>query len=304
MKEKAYVRSQFTAANTLLDSGKTFEALSILDKALHQVPGESQLESLRGIIRERLTQEESEDHLRRSLEQGAKGSSAATSTRLSVPSTAPRRSSLILREVDDLLHRAETLRVRERSVQQILASSQKLLDDKEPLSAVQLLEGAAQHQSDGRIVALLADARRHLDQFQRGLESTVNEGERILHQKSTGQREEAVAFLQAQPSQYASTPRFQGLVDRIHKRGAAEVLDQQHSRKIPGPNRRFASRRRLCARAQETKKSNRRLPPSVNEKPVSPQWSKELASWKLPFGTKKRRRNSHTCVSCIPSTRI
>jgi serine/threonine-protein kinase len=224
LEEKAYVRSQFTAANALLDSGKTFEALSILDRALQRVPGETQMESLRSIIRERLTQEESEDHLRRSLDQARKAVAVGDFDEAVRTLVSAKQEFPDSHDVDELLHKAETFRVRERSVQQILVSAQKLLEDKEPQSAVQLLEEALQQQSDGRVVGLLADARRHLDQFQRGLESTINEGERILHQHGAA---EAAAFLQAQPHQYADTPRFQGLVDRVHKRGTAEVLDQQ-----------------------------------------------------------------------------
>lgn len=227
LEEKAYVRSQFTAANTLLDSGKTFEALSILDRALQRVPGESQLESLRSIIKERLTQEESEDHLRRSLDQARQAVAAGDFDEAVRTLERAKQEFPDSHDVDELLHKAETFRVHERSVQHTLASAQKLLEDKEPQSAVQLLEEALQEQSDGRIAGLLADARRQLDQFQRGLESTISEGERILHQHGAA---EAASFLQAQPHQYSVTPRFQGLVDRVHKRGAAEALDQQLAR--------------------------------------------------------------------------
>jgi serine/threonine-protein kinase len=227
LEEKAYVRSQFTSANTLLDSGKTFEALSILEKALQRVPGEAQLESLRSIIKERLTQEESEDHLRRSLE-GARGAVAAGDFDEAVRILQSANQEFPdARDVNELLHTAEALVAKERSVQQALASAQKLLVDKEPQRAVQLLDGALQQQSDRRILDLLADARRQLEQFQRGMERAINEGERILNQHGS---EEAAAFLQAQPRQYADALHFQDLWERVRKRGAAEVLDRQLAR--------------------------------------------------------------------------
>jgi serine/threonine protein kinase len=228
VEEKVYVRAQFTSASTLLDSGKTFEALAILEKALQRVPGETQLESLRSIIKERLTQQESEDHRRRSLEATREAARKAVATgdfdeavrileraKQEFPGSA---------DVDELLQTAEASQGRERTVQKALSTAHNLLADKEPQRAVQLLEGELQQRSDNRILNLLTDARRQLDQFQRGLASAINEGERILRQHGS---EQATVFLQSQPRQYADTPRFNDLLERIRQRGAAETLERQ-----------------------------------------------------------------------------
>jgi serine/threonine protein kinase len=224
LEEKAYVREQFTSAHALLDSGKTSEALSTLEKALQQVPGEAQLESLRSIIRERMTQEESEDHLRRSLEAARSAVAAGDFDQAARILESAKQEFPDSRDVDDLLRTAETFLARERSLERALASAQKLLADKEPQRAVQVLEGALQEQPDNRILDLLTNARRQLDQFRRGLERAINEGERILQQHGS---EEAAAFLQAQPREYADAPHFRALSERIRKRGVAEVLGQQ-----------------------------------------------------------------------------
>jgi len=221
--EKAFVREQFASANALLDSGQTLEALSSVEKAMQRVPSESQLESLRNVIKERLTQEESEDHLRRLFEAARRSVAAGDYDDAVRTLESARQEFSGSRDVDELLSTAKTLLARERSVELVLVSAQQLLGDKQALRAVQLLEGAVQQQSDHRLLNCLADARRQLDQFQRGLEHAISEGERILQEHGSV---EAAAFLDAQARSYADAPHFQDLMERVRRRGVAEVLDR------------------------------------------------------------------------------
>jgi serine/threonine-protein kinase len=224
MEEKAFVREQFASANALLDSGQTLEALSTVEKAMQRVPSEAQLESLRSVIKERLTQEESEDHLRQLFEAARRSVAAGDYDDAVRTLESARQECSGSRDVDELLSTAKTLLARERSVELVLVSAQQLLGDKQALRAVQLLEGAVQQQSDHRLLNCLTDARRQLDQFQRGLEHATSEGERILQEHGSV---EAAAFLDAQARSYADAPHFQDLMERVRRRGVAEVLDRQ-----------------------------------------------------------------------------
>jgi eukaryotic-like serine/threonine-protein kinase len=224
VEEKAFVREQFASANALLDSGRTLEALSTVEKAMQRVPSESQLESLRSVIKERLTQEESEDHLRQLFEAARRSVAAGDYDDAVRTLESARQEFSGSRDVDELLSTAKTLLARERSVELVLVSAQQLLGNKQALRAVQLLEGAVQQQSDHRLLNCLTDARRQLDQFQRGLEHATSEGERILQEHGS---EEAAAFLDAQARSYADAPHFQDLMERVRRRGVAEVLDRQ-----------------------------------------------------------------------------
>jgi serine/threonine-protein kinase len=246
LEEKAYVRAQFISASTLLDSGKTVEALSTLETALQRVPHEAQLESLRSIIKERLTQEESEDHLQRSLESAQRAIATGDFGGAVRILESTKQEFDDSRDVDELLHTAEAFLVKERSVQQTLTSAHELLGDKDLNKAVQVLEGALRQGSDRRISDLLADVRNQLSQFQRGLENAIKEGERILREHGS---EPASAFLQAQPLSYRDVPNFRALTQRVSERDAAELL-----------NRQLALESRLATRLQLAEAALRRSP--------------------------------------------
>ena len=64
IKMMAFAKEQFVLANSLLEAGKTFDALAVLESGLEKVPGESQLQFLRSTIKDRLTLEEAEQHKR------------------------------------------------------------------------------------------------------------------------------------------------------------------------------------------------------------------------------------------------
>ena len=70
---------------------------------------------------------------------------------------------------------------------------------------------------------------------------------------------EAAAFLDAQARSYADTPQFQDLMERVRRRGVAEVLDRQLAEgqlQKPGCD----SPRRPCARIPETKRLKKGSP--------------------------------------------
>jgi serine/threonine protein kinase len=229
LEEKAFVREQFASVSALLDTGKTLEALSTVEEALQRVAGEAQLESLRGIIKERLTQEESENHLRQTLDAARKSVAGGDFEEAVRRLESAGREFPEAHEVDELLRTAKTQLARERAVEQALASAQKLLSEQLSLQAIELLEKAAQQNPDNRVMNCLADARRQLEQFRRGLEHAVTEGERILQEHGS---EEAAAFFEAQPHQYADAPHFQKLTERIHQRAAVEALDRQLEKEL------------------------------------------------------------------------
>jgi serine/threonine protein kinase len=60
VEKKKFVREQFAAASSLVDSGQLLQALAVLDLALQRVPGDSELETLRSTVRGRVTAEELE----------------------------------------------------------------------------------------------------------------------------------------------------------------------------------------------------------------------------------------------------
>jgi len=60
VEQKKFVREQFAAASSLVDSGELLQALAVLERALQRAPGNSELETLRSTVRERVVAEDSE----------------------------------------------------------------------------------------------------------------------------------------------------------------------------------------------------------------------------------------------------
>ena len=60
VEQKKFVREQFSAASSLAESGQLAQALAVLDAALRKVPRNSELETLRSTLRNRVAEEEAE----------------------------------------------------------------------------------------------------------------------------------------------------------------------------------------------------------------------------------------------------
>jgi tetratricopeptide (TPR) repeat protein len=68
VEQKTFVREQFSAANSLADSGQLRQAVALLDHALQRVPGNSELASLRTTFLDRLATEEAAQRERMAIE--------------------------------------------------------------------------------------------------------------------------------------------------------------------------------------------------------------------------------------------
>jgi tetratricopeptide (TPR) repeat protein len=68
VEQKKFVREQFAAANSLVESGQLPQALAALDRALQKVPGNSELETLRSTLRDRVAAAESKPRKPGSIE--------------------------------------------------------------------------------------------------------------------------------------------------------------------------------------------------------------------------------------------
>jgi hypothetical protein len=219
-----YAREQFVLANGLLEVGRTFDALSVLEKALQKLPGESQLESLRSIIKNRLTLEEAEQHkrsvlgrarevLRRNeLEEGIRLLEAAQEQ---FPGTS---------EIEDLLVTARKAGAREKLVGQVTESAQRLFSQKGPEAAAKFLEKQVQVIPDPRVQAALTEARRQSDQLRQRIQNSLEEAQRILREHGT---QETKKYLEAQPAHFLELAEFQTLADLLRQREACENLDRE-----------------------------------------------------------------------------
>jgi len=220
----AYAHDRLADANELLEAGKTLEALSVVERALQDVPGESQLESLRSAIKNRLTQEDAEVHKRTLLERakaalGRKEFREAVRLLEAAQSEFPGRT-----EIEELLRASRKELSREKLVGEVLQFAQQLSSQKGPQAAAEYLEEQAQFVADDRVRTALADARRSSEHLRKRIQNAFEEGERMLREHGA---QETRKYLEAQPPQFLESAEFQTLSELLHKREALENLDRE-----------------------------------------------------------------------------
>lgn len=218
----AFAKDQFVVANGLLEAGKTLAALSVIENALQKVPGDVHLDSLRVVIKDRLTSEEAEERKRKLLQNAADAASAREYDDAVRILEDARREFSGTKEIELLLQRVRAAQTKEMSVVEAMASAQQMLHKGNPESAVQFLEAKIPELSDVRLSSLLEDARRQKDQFQRGLRSAMEQAQRILQDHGAV---ETAKYLEIQPERYCETPEFRSFADSVVKRMALETLD-------------------------------------------------------------------------------
>lgn len=219
----AYARERLLTANGLLEAGKTLEALSVLERALQEVPGESQLESLRADIKNRLTLEDAEVH-KRSLLERAQEALQRKEYREGVRLLEAAQTEFPGRtEIEDLLRTSRKLQAKEKLVGEVLSFSQQLLSQKGPQAAAEYLEEQVPFVTDDRVGAALKEARHQAQQLRQRIQNALEEGKRILREHGS---QETRKFLEAQPAQFLESAEFQGLGELLRKHEACENLDR------------------------------------------------------------------------------
>ncbi|HYM75018.1 MAG TPA: protein kinase [Candidatus Dormibacteraeota bacterium] len=229
---KAYARQQFLAANGLFEQGKTLEALSLIDKALQNVPSDVQLQTLRSLAKDRLASEKSEDRKRQMVKR-AKDLAAAEQYDQAVQILEEARGEFPhSEEIEELLRRCREGQKQTEAVSRILAEAQQLLARSQLERAVQFLENKTLEVPDARLFELLESARKQWLQFQTGLRSAIQEGTRIFQERGGLQ---SADYLKQQPAEFQESVEFRTLIDAVAKRAACEILDRDLAR-TPEPD--------------------------------------------------------------------
>jgi eukaryotic-like serine/threonine-protein kinase len=221
---KAYARDQFLAASGLLEAGRTSEALSTIENALRTIPGDTQLERLRDIVKDRLAADEAEERKRQLLGRAQEMAAAEKFDEAVRILESLRRDFPGTEEIEPLLERTRAAAKYAQMVAQALDRAQRLLSQGSTEQAVQFLEEKTLELSDARLFDLLDRARRQREQFQSGLQTSIEEGKRILQ---THGAMEAARYLAAQPARYREIAEFHALAEVVSNRMAVEALDQE-----------------------------------------------------------------------------
>ena len=142
---------------------------------MRTIPGDPQLERLRGMVKDRLAEEEAESRKRQMLAQAQEMTAAERfDDALRILETV-RREFSGAEEVDLLLERVRAKATVANAVAQALERAQQLLSQGNAEQAVQFLEDKTLDLSDARLFDLLDRARRQRDQFRSGLQNCLEE---------------------------------------------------------------------------------------------------------------------------------
>ncbi len=209
---KQYIEEQMMSARALLDSGKTAEALKVLEVAVSKVPGDTRLQAMLALLRENAERESIENRKQQFIR------SAKEALRTKSYDKAISILEEALNEIEDsteindllLFARDEAAQaIRRQRLHETTVEARRLMEADEYEQAIALLESALTETPDEELRLVLSEARRHVDDFNKRLESTVSRAQRLLESRKP---EEAVALLESQPKTFARSPAFSQVV--------------------------------------------------------------------------------------------
>ncbi len=214
-RRKLFVRDQLTSAQAMLDAGDAEAAGEALTTALAEAPGDPSLESMLEIVRERLKRDRTESEKSARLAQAQ-----AAIHRRDYNDAIKLLESMQLKfadssEVDDLLRfaREQALkRTREEQAGQASRAARQCMSDHDYDGAVQVLESALRKAPSDDLSVLLQEARRRRDEFERQLQLVHAKAQQFVKDGAPGKARE---FLEAQPAEFARSPRIRELLESI-----------------------------------------------------------------------------------------
>jgi hypothetical protein len=212
--KRQFIEDHISRARKLLETGRTEQALDILETACQRFRSEPALLSLVTVVRENLEQQRAESRkqeyvhrakeaLRRKDFDDAISILEAASAELNAPA-----------EIEDLLQfvKDESATQSRRHVLDVSAQEvHRLVSAEEYEQAIAFLKGILQEVSDEELEILLADAQRQLSEFHRRVNEAIATAERLLQ----GERfVEAVRYLESRVSSCGKSAEFRVVLER------------------------------------------------------------------------------------------
>jgi len=231
---RKFIDEQMAAARKLLDVGKASEAQALLEKAAQKSPGESRLQSLLAIVRDSAEREKTEQvkaqYITKAKEAMRKKDYTSAVHILEEASRQLEDSA----EIFDLLQFAReeaAQHEKRRKIDTVAEEAHRLINADEHEKAVALLEATLKETPDEELRVVLTEARRHVHEFARKLESATTKGEALLKE---GRVDDAVGFLESQAQAFAKSPEFCNLLERArgqqdNARAIGAAIEKAHA---------------------------------------------------------------------------
>ncbi len=214
---RTYIAGQVAAARQLLESGKTADALAVLETACEKYPVEPALQSLRAMVNETLTREEME-HQVAECTQKAKDLVRRNQYIEAIQLLESAKEWLKTTDFDDLIQfiRDEgTSYERRAKFSAITEQANRLISAEEYERAVELLQSAsAEGPNNNELRMLLADAQNRLSDFNRSVAEAVAAAQGLLLQRRIP---EAVRLLESQPRSFTKVANFSTTLDKARE---------------------------------------------------------------------------------------
>jgi len=204
---RLWVDEQMNTARALLESGKSQDALAVLQTAWQKYPGEGDLESLMSIVRAAIQREQAE---RRKSEYTMMARDALRRKDFAeaIKTLDTAKSEMQTNSFDDLLQyvkeEAEHFE-HGKKVERAVAQAQQLIDSGDYERAVQFLESELVELPDEDLRILATSARTQLSDYRHGLDELIANVNRLSEQ---GRLADALACLETQRATYNREPRF------------------------------------------------------------------------------------------------
>jgi serine/threonine-protein kinase len=212
--KRKFVEEQVAAANKLVGDGKAAEALAILEKAVQKAPGERRLTSLLAVVRDSAEREQTEQQKNLYIHQAKEAISRKDyAGAVSVLETAQAELEGSA-EINDLLQFAKdeaATQGKRKTIDAAAEEAQKLINDGDYEGAVSMLEATMKRTPDEELRVVLTEAKRHVDDFKRKVETAVGRAQRLLESRKI---DDAVKFLEGQPKFFARSQAFTGILEK------------------------------------------------------------------------------------------
>jgi eukaryotic-like serine/threonine-protein kinase len=205
--KRAYVEGQIAAAHRLLNSADPDQSLPLLKEALKKYPQETALLSMLSVVKETL------NRLRVERNKAEYGKRAKDAIRRKAYEEAIQilnegRKEIVSSELDDLLQFAQeeaSNYATRKKIDGVVDQSHQLISAHEYQRAIDLLESVLKELNDEDLIIILADARRHLEEFNQQINEAIAKAERLLRHDRYG---EAVRFLEGRCEQCGECPEL------------------------------------------------------------------------------------------------
>ncbi len=212
--KKKFVEEQVAAANKLVAEGKAGEALAVLEKAVQKMPGERRLTSLLAVVRDSAEREQFEQQKNLFIYQAKDAISKKDYSEAARILEAAQTEFESSAEINDLLQFARdeaAIQAKRKTIDAAAEQAQRLINEGDYEGAVSLLEATMKKTPDEELRVVLAEARRHVDEFKRKVENAVGRAQRLLESRKI---DDAVRFLEGQPKFFARSAAFTGILEK------------------------------------------------------------------------------------------